>query len=321
MISLSRPSLGLIAILFGLYHSFLGLVSIGEYSDPSMVITALFIYMGSLIWVIAEKRGIKMRLSTAIIVSTSTVVVSALVFGSLEGIRQSSYTTWHIAAISTVLSIITIRQYPLLAWLGFAALVVQTLLWGGVDVIFNSGLIGGVILISVSQAASWAIISSAKSAEEFRLKSLEIDAAIEVAGAAEDARKERLEQTLSRALPLLASILSKKGVLTESEKHSAFLLEAELRDRIRARNLLNEEVVAATRSARQRGVEVQLLDDGGLDELSDRDRAPYLLEISTRLSSISSGKVVIRASEGDGWRVTMAAIRKDTDRPDLFIRI
>jgi hypothetical protein len=321
MISLSRQSLGLIAMLFGLYHSFLGLVSIGEYSDPSLVAVAILIYLGSLFWVIVEKRGIKMRLTTAIAVVSLTTVVSYLVFSSLEGIRQSSYTTWHIAAISTVLSIITIRQYPLLAWLGFAALLFQTLLWGGADVVFNSGLIGGVVLISVSQAASWAIISSAKSAEEFKLKSLEIDAAIEVAGAAREARKERLEQTLSRALPLLASILSKKGVLTESEKQSAGLLEAELRDRIRARNLLNEDVISATRSARARGVEVQLLDDGGLDELSARDRAPYLIEITTRLSTITSGKVVIRASQGDGWRVTMAAIRKDTDRPDLFIRI
>jgi hypothetical protein len=30
---------------------------------------------------------------------------------------------------------------------------------------------------------------------------------------------------------------------------------------------------------------------------------------------------VIRASIGDGWRVTMAAIQKDSDRPDLFIRL
>lgn len=187
--------------------------------------------------------------------------------------------------------------------------------------IFNSGLLGGVILIAVSQAASWAIISSARSAEDFRKRALQIDSTIEAANAARSLRIERLEQTLQDALPMLTKISEKGGHLSEGEKKSALSLEAELRDRIRARHLLNQDVVVATREARARGVEVQLLDDGGLDDLTDRDRLPYLAEITSRLTRIQSGKVVIRAVKGEDWRVTMAAIRKDTDRPDLFIRL
>lgn len=321
MISLSRQSLGVIAVLYGLYHAFLGVVSLTEYENAMPVAAAIFIYMACLVWVLAEKEGIRMRLTSAFVVLLLMILVSYLVFNSLDGVRQSSYTTWHIAAVSTVLAVITIRQYPAVGWLGLTILILQTLGWGGPEVIFNSGILGGVILVSVSQAASWAIISSANSAADFRKKSLQIDAAIDIANAARATRIERLEQTLNDSLPLLTKIREKEGSLSDSDKKYALLLEAELRDRIRARHILNDDVVLATRNARARGVEVQLLDDGGLDDLSDIERLPYLSEISTRLALIQSGKVVIRAVKGEDWRLTMAAIRKDTDRPDLFIRL
>ena len=98
-------------------------------------------------------------------------------------------------------------------------------------------------------------------------------------------------------------------------------MEAQLRDEIRARALLNESVIKAARDARLRGVEVQLLDDGGLDDLSENARQSYLDEVCKRLDQVKAGKVVIRASMGEGWRLTMAAIQKDADRPDLFIRL
>jgi len=122
-------------------------------------------------------------------------------------------------------------------------------------------------------------------------------------------------------LPLLESISESNESLSKSDRVKAQLTEAELRDQIRGRNLLSMDVVSETRSARQRGIEVQLLDDGGLDDLTDQERVPYLWEIATRLKDVKAGKVVVRAAKGDSWRVSMAAIRKESDSPDLFIRI
>ena len=122
-------------------------------------------------------------------------------------------------------------------------------------------------------------------------------------------------------MPLLESISESNGSLSKSDRVKAQLTEAELRDQIRGRNLLSMDVVSETRSARQRGIEVQLLDDGGLDDLTDQERVPYLWEIATRLKDVKAGKVVVRAAKGDSWRVSMAAIRKESDSPDLFIRI
>jgi len=63
------------------------------------------------------------------------------------------------------------------------------------------------------------------------------------------------------------------------------------------------------------------LDDGGLDELEVTERSRYYSEIVEKLSQVSAGKVVIRAAQGETWRVTIAALRKEEDRPDLFVRI
>jgi hypothetical protein len=282
---------------------------------------AIGIYFFTLTVLIFDKRGIRMHAASAYLAILSTIAVSQMVYASLDQIREGSYTTWHVGALSTLLGIVAIRQFPGLAWIGFTFLAYQLLAWGGLQVAFNSGLIGGVLLVAVSQAAYWAIVSSAKEAVEFQIRAVEIDSAVAAASAANLARMQRLQETLSTALPLLEKIKRQKGELDKDDRREAALLEAQLRDQIRGRSLMSPEVISATRAARTRGVEVQLLDDGGLDEVDAAERNRYLSEISQRLEQVQAGKVVIRASRGDGWRVTMAAIQKDSDRPDLFIRL
>jgi len=321
MINLKRSSLALIAIAFGFYHGLLGIFSLSEYSNQSLVVAAIAIYFTALIILTLDKRGIRMHAASALLSIIATISVSQLVYAALDEVREGSYATWHVGAISTLLAIVAIRQFPIVAWLGFLLLAVQLFAWGGLQVAFNSGLIGGLVLVAVAQAAYWAIVSSANAAVEFRVRAIQTDSAVSAAAAARAERKIRLKETLATAMPLLEKIEQQQGNLSESDRKEAALLEAQLRDQIRGRALLSPDVVSATRAARTRGVEVQLLDDGGLDDLTEKERKQYLAEVSERLSKVTAGKVVIRASLGDGWRVTMAAIQKDSDRPDLFIRL
>lgn len=321
MINLNRSSLALIAIAFGFYHGLLGIFSLGEYQDQSLAVVAIAVYFITLVILTLDKRGIRMHVMSALLSIIATIVVSQLVYAALDGVREGSYATWHVGAISTLLAIVAIRQFPIVAWLGFLLLAGQLFAWGGLQVAFNSGLIGGLVLVAVAQAAYWAIVSSANAAVEFRIRAVQTDSAVAAASAARAERKTRLQETLATALPLLEKIKQQHGNLSDSDRREAALLEAQLRDQIRGRSLLSPAVISATRSARTKGVEVQLLDDGGLDDLTDQERQKYLTEVSERLAQVTAGKVVIRASIGDGWRVTMAAIQKDSDRPDLFIRL
>jgi len=321
VINVNRTLLAVIALLFGFYLGLLGIVSLPEYSDSTPPTIAIVVYFLTLLLVVLDKRGIRMRLGSAIAVLVATVFVSQLVYTSLDEIREGSYATWHIAALSTLLGIVAIRQHPTLAWLGFGLLAIQLITWGGPSVLFNSGLVGGLVLVAVAQSAYRAIVSSARSAVEFQIRAVEIDSAVAAASAARAEKVKRLQETMNTALPLLEKISKQSGDLDSEDKTEAVLLEAQLRDRIRGRALISEEVARSAREARLRGVEVQLLDDGGFDELSDQEKQSYLVEITKRLNQVSSGKVVIRASKGDGWRVSMAAIQKDADKPDLFIRL
>ncbi|MEY3972080.1 MAG: hypothetical protein RLY84_473 [Actinomycetota bacterium] len=321
MIRLSRFSLALIAFAFGTYHGLLGIFSLSEYSNPELAITAIGTYFFTLFVVVFDKAGIRMSIVSTLIVLINTVVISQLIYAALPQVTEGSYATWHIGALSTLLGIVAIRQYPAIAWFGFAAMSAQVLAWGGLQVAFNSGLVGGLLLVAVGQAAFWAIVSSANSAVEFRMRAIEIDTSVTAASAARAEKMQRLQQTLSSAMPLLEKIQRQSGDLNPTDRAEAVLLEAQLRDQIRGRSLLNPEIIKATRDARIRGVEVQLLDDGGLDDLSDDEKEKYLSQITEHLRNVKAGKVVIRASIGEGWRVTMAAIQKDADRPDLFIRL
>lgn len=321
MIRVPRLALAAVAILFGLYHALLGFLSLDEYQNPVYAVTGLFAYLAALFLAIFDRSGLKMRPVSAAIVLIVSISLSQLIFLALGEVRQGSYTTWHIAGIGTLLAIVTIRKFEPVAWIGLAITTLEVILWGGPDVIFNSGLVGAFLFVAAAQAASWALGSSSKSAEEFQGRALAIDTATAASSAARAERTRRLNQTLKGVLPLLEKISDSQGKLTKAERLAARLTEAELRDQIRGRSLLSLDVVSETRNARMRGIEVQLLDDGGLDDLSQEDRTPYLWEVASRLREVKAGKVVIRAAKGDSWRVSMAAIRKESDSPDLFIRI
>ena len=321
MINIPRLLLSAVGILFGLYHPLLGYLYLDQYAEPGLVVAGIVLYLLTLLLVTLDKPGLKMRPSSAVVAFVAIVVLPQMIFSALGGVRQESYTTWHITAIGTVLAIMMVRRFELLAWIGFVIVTFQVLLWGGVEVIFNSGLVGAFLLVATAQTASFVLATSEREAAEFRSRAIEIDTATAASTAAGAERTTRVKETLKQALPLLEMIRSSQGQLSGEDKTLARLTEAELRDQIRGRNLVSREVVAATRSARASGVEVQLLDDGGLDDLSTEEREMYYAEIVRALKKVKLGKIVIRAAMGETWRVSMAAIRKDSDSPDLFIRI
>ena len=321
MFRISRLSLSLAALGFGFYHLFLGLVSLGEYQRPELSLAASAIYLIALLGSVLDMPGIKMRPITAFLSMVAVVTMPHLVFEALGEVRQGSYATWHVAAVATLLAILSVRQFQLFAWLGFLVLSLEVIMWGGADVIFNSGLVGALLLVVVAQAASWALSSSSAAAARFQQQAIDIAAATEASSAARAERQARVDETLNEVRPLLEEMVATGGKLSAKSRLEAVTKEAELRDQIRGRNLVDPSVVLAVRSARERGIEVQLLDDGGLDDLTESERAHYYQQIVEKLASVTAGKVVIRASQGETWRLTIAALRKDEDRPDLFVRI
>jgi hypothetical protein len=249
------------------------------------------------------------------------VLLPLLVTAGLGEFPSTPYTTWHIAAIGTLLAITAVRGQKVVAWIGISFLVLEVIAWGGTAVLFNSGLIGAVLLVLGAQAASRALDQSEQLATQFRERALATEAATEAKSAARTERERRINSTLAGVLPQLEVIVKKAGKLNEKERRIALLTEAELRDQIRGRNLAHAELSEQARLARTRGVEVQLLDDGGLEDMEPNDLDKLLDRVARELSQIQSGRVVIRSVAGEDWRLTMAAIRKGAEQPDLFLRL
>ncbi len=321
MIRIPRLALSLFTLGFGFYHSILGLTNLGAYSDAGYALIAIFIYLVGLIAAVASMPGLRLKNSVAWWVLIANIFVPLFMSAAIYPGATFGYTTWHISGVATVMAILAVRQHPYLAWIGTGFLIIQTLVWGGVDVAFSSGVVGAFLLVLAAQATASLLARSADAAQEFLEQAVATEAATAATSAARQERQARVQEALSESLPLLDLIVKRRGKLSEKDRLLAVLKEHELRDQIRGRSLMHPDLIKAARSARSRGVEVQLLDDGGFENVDPTEVATTLKKVAKELNKITAGKVVIRASQGEGWRLTMAALRKEADRPDLFLRL
>lgn len=136
--------------------------------------------------------------------------------------------------------------------------------------------------------------------------------------AAESLRIQWVQTFAQRSRPALERIANASIAapdLTESDRISFRLLEAELRDQIRGRALIAPGIAEAVWQARARGVRVTLIDDlhGALDpEIAEQVRRNMLIALNGR----SSGFVTVRADYlGATPRVRIIGFTEDA--PDL----
>lgn len=110
-------------------------------------------------------------------------------------------------------------------------------------------------------------------------------------------------RTIGAEARVLLDRIGAGGVLDEAERADARLLEARLRDRIRARALAQEPVAGACNRARRNGTDVLLLDDGaGAGALP----APVLRRIADLVAPVAEGRVTVRVlPPGRGALVTV----------------
>jgi hypothetical protein len=321
MIQIPRLALSLFTLAFGFYHAILGLTNIGTYSDAGYALIAIVVYLAALIAAVASMPGLRLKNAVAWWVLIACLFVPLFMSAAIYPSATYGYTTWHVSGVATIMAIVAVRQHPYIAWSGTGFLILQTLIWGGLDVAFSSGVVGAFLLVLAAQATASLLARSADAAQEFLEQAVATEAATAATSAARLERQARIQETLSESLPLLELIAKRRGKLSAKDRLQAVLKEHELRDQIRGRTLMHPDLIKAARAARSRGVELQLLDDGGFDELDQPEIDKILKRVARELNKVTTGKVVIRASGGESWRLTMAALRKDADRPDLFLRL
>jgi hypothetical protein len=321
VIKLSRAAISLFALAFGIYHGVLGLLNLEHYEQPLYAVAAVGMYFVGLIVSIADQPGLGLKNTKAVFSFVIALVIPLLMAASVSADHRDSHSTWYVAGVATLMAVIALRQHKVLAWLGVVLMASQVLIWGGVGLLFNAGIFGALMLVAAAHAASVTLASSAKAAEDYLEQGLQTSAATAAKTAARNERQLRVEQALSAALPMLNKIEKLSGKLDPQDRQQALALEAMLRDQIRGRHFDSPVLQSEIAKARARGIEVQVLDDGGLDQLSESERQQLLAKVAQHITTVTAGRLVLRSVADEKWTVSITASKPGAEAPDLFIRL
>jgi hypothetical protein len=323
IIRVSRAGLTLIGIVFGLFHAVLGFASLNLYVDPTGPSFAIGIYLVALFSSILPYPTIKMPWWHGALAAVAAVALPQLVNPALFGPVYHSYATWYVGATGVLLCIVMVRQQAIFAWLGVVGVMASMVVYyEGFSFVGESGVLGGLIsMVVAGQAVSLGVERGAREATRLsELASADL-AAAEATSATRAERKVRVQKALENSLPLLKKIVERKGALSPAEANEAIMAEVALRDEIRGRDFMTDRVREASLEARTRGVEVVLLDEGGLDGVDPELRERILGDVANAIDGVQRGKVTVRTVKGEAWLVTVVATDNPNDPPTLWLRL
>jgi hypothetical protein len=224
-------------------------------------------------------------------------ITCALIFVAVPVPLTSPLQTWPLGMSVVTYTFMCVRGRTPLAWLGLLMSVGVTVLWAvstgqGAHYGLSYSLINAAPLL-MSTFFAFTIRPLGRSIFELRRQSTERIAAQAAAAAVLDERDAQLERLDALARPLLERAATGPDLGPE-DSMACIILEADLRDSLRARRLVDPVLQESVRAARRRGVGVVLLDDHADGNLSDEVRATIVASAAGCLDGIESGSATIR---------------------------
>jgi hypothetical protein len=310
MITIPRGLILTLAALFSAYHVILAFYSLDAARSPVPPLLAIVLYVVATTMSLWPTSPARMSLWHGFFNVAVSVAVPLLVGSQLDGSDpDNGYATWYVAAVGTLMTITAARRRATLAWVGSAFLVVHTIIWAGAGALASMGVIGSVVWVVVAVMLGRALAKAGRDARQYGLAERE---ATEWQAAQEAhlyERQVRLAQTVRLAAPMLRRIIEGGGALTDGERQECRYLEAAIRDEIRGRRLLNDAVRREVMSARRRGAQVTLLDEGGIDDISGADLDVVLNTLAEAMAGTSAATIIARtAADGAGTAVTLVGL-------------
>ena len=231
----------------------------------------------------------------------TVVVIAAVNFLVLPQIITTGwpgYASWCTGAGSDLSRGLLMRGRPVYAWAGSAATTLATAYW-----VISTGrpllMIFTYMLGHYFTLASWHGVAHLSTRATTQIAATQRETARLQAQqhAHEEADRimtSRMASVRQRVTPLLAQIANGKAP-TPKLRSQAYLLEAELRDEIRAPFFTGTSIVTSAQAARRRGTEVILLDDSGdTTTIDDQVRTNAVNYVTKFLNVTQSNRVVIR---------------------------
>jgi hypothetical protein len=320
MISIRRLILAGLTLVFGAFNVSLAMLRLDRYNNSWITISIGLAYFFTLVLCTAGFRNLKLPVWVATFVSLFAVAIPVVSHLSLRHQNLETYDTWYVTAIGLLLGAIAVRGRAAFAIVAGVIFSSEVIFFGGLDYLPKSGLSGAIILIVACIAISRGLESSSKEIHEAQVRT------------AYDLRKIAEQQTLAEAheiasqvalrstLPTLKKIASGKAFSKENRDNYA-QTEVSLRDDMSGGKLINKKLKRAIAAARLRGVDVAILDDGGIETVTQEEIDDLLDLVISALSGINSGRVTIRTQPGESWLIRMTASRPRVVTPDLDLKL
>lgn len=231
-------------------------------------------------------------------VITAVTVSTLLVAFQLPDVAQVGRASWHLGANAWLLFFLALRHRAVMAWIGYLLMGAITIVWA---VTTDRGVISGLLLLDTHAAILFVatlfavfLRRTARRINEFDDRSIDDAAETAAAEAAADIRRQRVMELRAGAGPLLERLVNSSEPPSELERRDYRAAEALLRDGVRGRSLAIPRISLAATAARDRGVEVTLLDDRGerLPEQAAMER--LIARVVSVLETAPEGTVTVR---------------------------
>jgi hypothetical protein len=320
MIVIRRWVASLIPLVYAIYLTVQSIL-LPNFLGRKLELVALVIYLLAVLPSLVLYKGLRLPVSQALYNLSAAIMMPALVIWQRESINDNSVGGWVVMGTAVVLTVTAVRQQRLLAVLGALSLAIQLLVNYGPLAAVTGGLIGAVVLVLAGLGVSAGIQKANAEVDEYRMQEKTSRAQIAATTATRIERATRLQQVLGAAIPMLTEISNSKTVLKDDKKKQAKLLELSLRDEIRGRNLLSQEMRFEINRLRNLGVDVAVLDEGGTDHLDAEQKAELLETAIASLQEITNGRVTIRSPRGESFALTVVATLPGQAAPLVSLRL
>ncbi|MEU6560986.1 hypothetical protein [Nocardia nova] len=204
---------------------------------------------------------------------------------------------WVFGACTVTATFMCVRGRTPAAWAGLLSMIAVATAWSATtgQGIGHGFTVSGINLgpLAMSTFFAYTLRPAAHSIFRLREESTRQAGSEAAAAAALDERRDQTQRLDRMVRPILQTIAGPAPLDIEL-RDECRLVEAHLRDTLRAPVLATEPVTTAAQSARRRGVDVILIDDHGLDHLNPAARQRILTAIAIELDKTSAGSAHIR---------------------------
>ena len=225
-------------------------------------------------------------------------VANLLVLNQIVATGWPGYSSWCTGAGTDLCCVLIIRGRPRQAWAGIGMITVMVGYWvvatGRPLLMVVTYMMGHYFMITAWQGIAHLSTRATTQIAASQRETARLQAQQRAHEEADRIMTSRMASVRQRVTPLLTQIADGRAPTPEL-RGQAYLLEAELRDEIRAPFFTGTSIVTSAHAARRRGTEVILLDDSGDNTtIDDHTRTNAVNYVTKLLDLTQSNRVVIR---------------------------